>query len=148
MKTIYNALIKHLRSKVPALKWIDLNTGQLDVPFTDNKRPPVAYPCLLIDISIDRTTPITDTLQECQATITLTIADDTPTRTSRNTKPTTSLGQYELVADIYTALQGYMGEANNFAPLNRTRQERLRSSAGLFLYRQSYTTTFLDITNQ
>lgn len=148
MKTIYTALIKQLQAKVPVLRWIDLNTGQLDVPFTDNQRPPVSYPCVLIDISVDRATALTDTLQECQVTITLTIADDHPSRTSANTKPAPALDQYELVADIYTALQGYTGNAEYFSPLNRTRQERIRSHAGLFLYRMSFSTSFLDLTNQ
>lgn len=89
MKTIYTQLIKQLQAKVPALRWIDLNTGQLDY-LSLITRDLLSLPCcVLIDISVDRTTALTDTLQECQATITLTIADDhqckpvlTPTSTS------------------------------------------------------------------
>lgn len=148
MKTIYTALIDRLQAKVPAIRWIDLNTGQLEVPFTDNQRPPVTYPCVLIDISIDRATAVTETLQECQGTITLTIADNRPSRTSANTTPAPSLEEYDFIADIYTALQGYTGIEEDFAPLNRTRQERVRSSAGLFLYRMTFTTSFVDLSNQ
>ena len=154
MKTIYTQLIKQIQSKVPAVRWIDLNTGQLEVPFTDNQRPTVAYPCVLIDIAIDRTTALTDTLQECDSTITLTIADDHPSRSSANTKPAPALTEYELIADLYSALQGYTGNADDkngaehFSPLNRTRQERLRSNTGLFLYRLTFTTSFIDLSNQ
>lgn len=148
MKTIYMQLIKQIQDKVPAIRWIDLNTGQLEVPFADNQRPPVSYPCVVIDITIDHTTSITDTLQECDATIVLTIADDRHYRTSSNTTPFPALNQYELIADIYSALQGYSDEADQFTPLNRTRQERLRSNSGLFLYRITFTTSFIDISNQ
>jgi hypothetical protein len=148
MKTIYTAIIKRLQTELTQVKWIDLNTGQLEVPFTDKRRPPVAFPCILVDITIDRATALTDTLQECQATITLTIADDRPARTSANTKPAPSLDEYDMIAQIYSALQGYTGKSEDFSPLNRTRQERLRSSAGLFLYRLNFNTSFLDISNQ
>lgn len=49
MTEIYEAILNKLQTEVPELRFIDINTGQMD---EDN--PPVDYPCALIDIdSID-----------------------------------------------------------------------------------------------
>jgi len=143
MKTIYNAIIPRLQEKVPALKWIDLDTGQLDTA----ERPAVMLPCALIGIAVTRARSITDTLQDCTATVSITLAFDTLERTSANAPETArnaSLLVYDTIADVYAALQGY-GTAN-FDSLNRTRQQKENNRHNLFKYRMDFSVQFEDAT--
>jgi hypothetical protein len=45
---VYLGVMERLKEKVPALRFIDQDVGQLDFY---NDRPPVAFPCVLIDIN-------------------------------------------------------------------------------------------------
>ena len=56
MKTIYNAITARLKEKVPAIRWIDFDKGQLD----SMDRPAVAFPCALLTISVSNARNITD----------------------------------------------------------------------------------------
>lgn len=108
MKTIYTQLIKQLQTKVPALRWIDLNRGQLDVPYTDNQRPPVSYPCVLIDISVERTTAFTDTLQESKQPSRLSLQTTTPVvpvPTPSQHQPSSSTSWLPISTLLYKATQ-------------------------------------------
>ena len=141
MKVIYNALIERLKA-IPKLKYIDMDTGQLEVSFGDNKRPPIAYPAVLITIAVDRNKDITEHTQLCSAKITIRIADDTNMRTAAHqSERTRSLEIYDLVEEVRESLQGFSGE-EAFCPLSRQSQERERTSSGLFVYRLSFDTTF------
>jgi len=55
MKTIYNAITARLKEKVPAIRWIDFDKGQLD----SMDRPAVAFPCALLTISVSNARNIT-----------------------------------------------------------------------------------------
>jgi hypothetical protein len=145
MKTIYTAIIARLKAQVPALKWIDLDRGQLDAR---SDRPQVAFPAALIGIAIKATGNITDTIQECEATITVRLAFDNPAgRTSAQApddKRLLSLELYEVIADVYAALQGY--GTTNFDSLTRTLQAKENSPNGYFQYRIEFKTVFEDNT--
>ena len=43
-KELFIALCDQLKNKVPELRWIDSDQGQLNV----SERPPVAFPCCLV----------------------------------------------------------------------------------------------------
>lgn len=143
MKTIYTAVMARLKDKVPALRWIDLDTGQLET----NDRPPVAFPCALISISIASAKDVTDTIQECSARIKVRIAFDQPSKTDSATPANIlekSLNPYDVIADTYAALQGYY--TDNFDSLSRTRQDRENNRNGLFVYSLEFSTKFVDET--
>ena len=72
MKTIYKALIKRLET-VPTIRWVDFDFSQLD---RKDERAPVAFPCVLLSIAIPRCRDLTETVQTCEAHITLRIAFD------------------------------------------------------------------------
>lgn len=143
MKTIYTAVMARLKEKVPALRWIDLDTGQLET----SDRPPVAFPCALISISIPSAKDVTDTVQECSARIKVRLAFDQPTKTDSAT-PTAvlqqSLNPYDVISEVYAALQGFY--TANFDSLSRTRQDRETGRNGLFVYSLEFSTTFTDET--
>ena len=143
MKTIYTAIIERLQDKAPALKWIDMDTGQLDVA----ERPAVMLPAALIAVRINRAVSITDTLQNCEAQVTVTLAFDAPGRTSASAPETirnAGLEIYDVIADTYAALQGY-GTAN-FDSLSRTSQGAGSIKNGLFRYPITFSVQFEDAT--
>lgn len=146
MKTIYTALSARLKEKVPALRWIDLDTAQLETAAAD--RPAVAFPCALIGIDILRCGNITDTVQECEARVVVRLAFDQPVARTSTDAPKKvaekSLLPYDMVAQTYAALQGY--GTNRFEPLTRIRQLRENTRSGLFIYRIEFLTNFEDIT--
>lgn len=143
MKTIYLAIMAQLQTAVPAIKWIDLDTGQLD----SQARPAVAFPCALIGISIVPKRNLTDTIQDCAANITVRLAWETTGPTS-NITPDAELAKsmaiYDTIADVYKALQGFGNM--NFDSLTRRKQDREKSRHGLFQYRFDFSTEFEDDT--
>jgi hypothetical protein len=141
MKTIYTAVMARLKDKVPAIRWIDLDTGQLEA----GDRPPVAFPCALISISIVSAKDVTDTIQECSARIKVRLAFDQPAKTDSATPAAVlqqSLNPYDVIADVYAALQGFY--TANFDSISRTRQDRENSRNGLFIYSLEFSTNFTD----
>lgn len=143
MKAIYTPLIERLR-QITKLKYIDMDTGQLEVGYAETKRPPIAYPAALITIAVSRHKDITELTQLCSARVTVRIADDTPMRTAAHHRErSASLEIYELVEEVRGALHGFTGE-EAFSPLSRLSQERERQGNGLFIYRLDFETTFLQ----
>ncbi|MDR1646020.1 MAG: hypothetical protein LBS05_09435 [Tannerellaceae bacterium] len=145
MKTIYKAVVERLTEKVPDLRWVDLDTGQLD---RKNDRPAVAWPCALISIDIPQCKNLTDTVQTCQAKIVLRIAFD-PEGTGRtaanapNSVREEALKPYDVISEVYKALQGY--ETPAFCPLTRTGQEK-ENRSDLFVYKMMFRCEFEDET--
>lgn len=143
MKTIYTAVINRLIDQVPALKWIDMDIGQLD----SQERPAIALPCCLITISIPNPKAISDTFQECDARIGLKLIFDIPERTNSvatEANRLAGLANYDIIAATYAALQGY--ETENFDSLNRTSQGPGAVKRGLWIYPMDFTARFEDAT--
>lgn len=142
MKTIYEDIKKQLQEQVPALRDVAMNTGQLNVPYTERSRPPVAYPCALLDMDITATHTLTRQTQECRASLTVTIATDRV----NSIDDKKAMAPYDLVAEVYQALQGFYTE--HFSPLTRTRAARVRQSSNtqLFIYEMRFSLDFIDNT--
>lgn len=144
MKAIYSAVMARLQDKVPALRWIDLDTAQLDTP---SERPPVQLPCALITIGINRAKDLTDTIQDCEAQITVRLAFNKMDRTNSEAEAQIrekNLQPYDVISDVYAALQGF--ETPHFHALSRTSQAKENNRLGLFVYRISFKTDFEDDT--
>lgn len=143
MKTIYNDILSRLKKQVPAIKWIDFDTGQLE----SIERPAVAFPCALISISISGANDITDHLQNCKGRIKVRLAFDQQMRTEASAPANvrdTSLQPYDVIADVYRALQGFA--TIHFDPLSRVRQDKENSRHGLFIYFIEFNVEFEDQT--
>lgn len=143
MKTIYTAIIARLQAEVPALKWIDMDMGQLDTA----ERPAVAWPCALVGIRIPKASSITDMEQDCTAKVSIALGFDKPGQTSANAAEanrTAGLAVYDVIADVYKALQGWGTE--NFDSLDRTSQGDEKTRNGTFKYRIDFATQFIDAT--
>lgn len=147
MKTVYTAIMERLKTRVPALKWIDLDTGQLETGSGEIDRPAVAFPCALVTIGVTRSSDITDLIQDCEASIVIRIAFDQQMRTNAAAPAqaiNAGLTPYAIIADVYSALQGY--GTVNFDPLSRISQGKENGMNGLFIYRIEFRTTFEDQT--
>lgn len=144
MKEIYTAVMDRLKSRVPAIKWIDWDTAQLE---SQSERPPVRFPVALISIAISRAKDITETIQDCEVQLTVRLAFDPMERTnSEATKEVREkvMQPYDVISDVYAALQGF--ETQSFHGLSRMSQAKENSRNGLFIYRLTFKTDFEDVT--
>jgi hypothetical protein len=144
MKAIYIALMGRLKELVPELKWIDLDTGQID---TQNERPGVAFPCALINIALTLCEDICETAQLCRASVTVRIAQNPIVIRTNSQAATqvreTALEAYTVIDKIYEALQGF--STPEFNPLSRKRQQKENRQDGLFIYKIEFETEFEEI---
>jgi len=142
MKTVYNEVIARLADQVPVLKWIEMDMNQLS-----QAQPSVKFPCGLIGIKLPKCKSITNTLQDCEARISIRLAFDTQMRTAAATPEdarNASMAVYDTIADVYAALQGW--GTQYFNTLDRTSQGDEPTKNGLFIYKLEFSTTFEDAT--
>lgn len=142
MKTIYTALIEELK-KVTQIKWIDLDTGQMN----NSERPAIAFPAALIEIGVPRCENYSDLSQYCTAKIGVRLIFDTKgARTAANVSENDrekSLEIYDVISDVYAKLQGF--ETENFNALARTSQGK-ESNNNYFVYKIDFECEYEDNT--
>ena len=133
-----------LKKEVPQLKWIDLDCGQID---NQKERPGVAFPCVVIGITINNCEDQYSKVQICRAQVSIRIAQNPPvSRTSSEAADDareSSMARYQLIEDVYVALQGY--GTPEFNPLSRRRQFGEKRTDGLFVYRIDFETEYQEI---
>lgn len=64
------AVCDRIQSAVPSVRWVDIEDGQLDV----RERPPVAFPCALVDISYTACQTLAGGAQRVRAQVTVRVA--------------------------------------------------------------------------
>jgi hypothetical protein len=114
MKELFDSILARLQ-EVTALKYIDLDKQQLT-----QDRPPVSFPCALIDIALPTCTDLDEFghYQECRATITITLAFDfTHDTNSLIPDRTQSQSYFSTVEAVHQKLQGFT--ATSFNNLSR-----------------------------
>lgn len=114
MKSIFKAVTAQLET-VAALQWIDEDKGQMNF-----ERPPVLFPCALVDIQLPKTTDLNSKIQNCDAIITVRLAFDFHGNTNSKTPAAArekSLAYYDVVDEVKKALQGW--STAEFNPLSR-----------------------------
>ncbi|MFV0310848.1 MAG: hypothetical protein ACK5KN_04270 [Dysgonomonas sp.] len=149
MKAIYQPVINRLSSLLQdnTLRWADMDKGQLK-KVGEKDRPPLNYPCALISINIGSTKDITDTVQDCRATVTMTLAFD-PAQYMRSSAGAPedvrdkALEPYDIIARVYGLLQGFGTDA--FDSLRRRSQGEVAHNS-LFVYRIVFNCEFEDNT--
>ena len=140
METLYEQLITLLK-EIPALKWHDLNVGQLD-----QEKPPVAFPCALIDIKVPKRDDIDTKNQQVSAVFSITLAvkayGDTNGTVSSETRAN-SLEYFTVMNAIYKKLQGFTNDS--FYPFSCTNQQPI-TKKGLKVMLQVFETSWNDYT--
>lgn len=138
MKTIYRDIIERLQTKVPAIRYIDMDYGQLE-----QSQPSVAYPCALISLNFPDCRNLTDDIQDCKAEIIVRLAFDplnagsTAAHAPEEVRER-SLTPYDTIADVYTALQA-------FNDMSRKAQGK-ENRNDLFIYKMVFRKEFEDYT--
>jgi len=124
MKDIYLKTLAQLKT-VPALKWIDAEDGQLEFFQT---RPPVAFPCALIEVEYPRCEDESDTIQLVTARITIRLAFEPAGQTNSKAPEliqTKALARYDTVNACFSALQGWSDdEVSGFSRKSQTTEKR------------------------
>lgn len=140
-KQITLEIFNRLETEVPALRWIDLESGQLDSP----ARPAVAFPACLIELSYPRCEDVSQYGQNVSATVTLRLVFMPGGATNhRSPVQEDGLNALETVEAVHHALQGWGTNAlSNFA---RTTAAPEKRRDGLQVFRITYETSFQETT--
>ena len=146
MKTIYKAVSAKIKSSVPAIAMVDYEKGQMNVKPGD--RPALKFPAALIRIEIPGANDVTDKSQDCRARITVrlifeVLKSETATIYSED-KINAALEPYDVIADVYAALQGF--ENADFNALSRKSSSDEKRSDAYFAYQHIFETTYEDLT--
>lgn len=109
-KEYLSDLLDLLKNEVPELRWTDADEGQLDF-YTDD-RPPVAWPCCLVELSMPDTRDLSamgGVPQRCTLRAVLTVAFNDcaslNTRTPKHVRET-ALKRFDLLEKIRQAVHG------------------------------------------
>lgn len=131
---LFIAIQERLKAKATSLKWIDQNLGQLDI----TPRPPVNFPCALIDLVGFVYEDLPNGAQRATGKAVITIATS-PFNNSNAVTPMPqrekALDYYEIEKDVHKALHNW-SPANGFDKLTRRtmdKQEREDSIRERFL---------------
>jgi len=140
MKQVYLDLLTLLNA-VTALRWIDLDKGQMNF-----ERPPVTFPAALIGLALPSCEDLNHLKQNANLQITLRLCFNFSGQTAETTPSVnraTALGYYDTVDAIHIALQGKKLTGTNF--LSRANvTEELRQD-GYKIVRMTYITDYNDI---
>lgn len=144
MKEIYLAVMERLKTKLPALRWVDIDEGQLEV----RDRATVAFPCALVRVELRGCSNLYGAVQLCPCRVTVRVAQNIlASRTNSEAEADvreTALERYELASEVYAALHHFGTET--FNPLARTAMSWERRSDGLLVAQLDFATEFQDNT--
>ena len=120
MKHIFLEIQQRIKDTVPEVKWIDQDLGQLEF-YTE--RPPVLFPCVLIDFDDITFSDMGNHAQICSATVKLRVAFNVVQHSNGVTPQSQrdkALEIFDVMAKLHQYLHGWSG--TNFGELTRTRQ--------------------------
>lgn len=141
-KEFFIAICDYLEKKVPELRWIDAEEGQLN----NGERPAVAFPCCLVDITYPSCETHMGGRQKIKAQVQLKVAFSCQGQTN-TTAPVKvrekALKRLDTLKDIHEALQWWNGDGL-FNPLRRLRSVPEKRTDGLKVYNVTYETEFMD----
>ncbi|MCL2291214.1 MAG: hypothetical protein FWC34_11040 [Bacteroidetes bacterium] len=131
MKDIFLSIQGEL-SKIPELKHIDKNWGQLLY-----EQPPVKFPCALLDIAEVDYGQLGMLAQDADGAIEITIANAKNTRSSHKApRKEDSYAIFDIVNKIHDSLHGYTN--GELQPLIRVKLKKIDAAAGYEIYRVVY----------
>ncbi|WP_295990517.1 hypothetical protein [uncultured Alistipes sp.] len=141
-KELFIALQDRLKEQVPALRWVDAEMGQLNVV----PRPPVAFPCCLVDMRYLQCRSLTAGAQRVAAQFTLRVAfqgcgsscSEAPTSVRER-----ALEHMDTLEEIHRALQ-WWSFGRRINPLQRVSVVPERRSDNLKVYTMVYDTEFQE----
>jgi len=144
MKHIISDIEGRLESQVPLLKYIAQDWGQLSL-YTHGDRPPVKFPCALVDIQSGQFSNDGNLVQEGLLQIVITVADMTQNVSRKAPVDLTAYEMriYDIMQDIYKVLQGWSG-GTDYSGLVRTSFGRAIRSDGIRMRTMTFTCNWQD----
>ena len=146
-KEILKAVMDRIRQEVPALRWVDADEGQLD--FSDS-RPPVAFPCCLVELSYpdaDNIAAAHASVQRVEAAVSLKIGFNDCASFNVN-KPVqvqgTAFARLDMLENIHRILQGFRPVEGCVKSLRRKSCRPQKRPDGLKVYEAVYVAEFID----
>lgn len=143
MKKLLTDIQARLIEKVPALKYIDEDWGQLDYYSTNM---PVQFPAALIDASSATYTNEGKLIQLGLVQVRLRIADmkltNTSGRASQGQKDN-AFGIFDTLTEIHQALHGWSG-SRHYSRLIRQSSKRVLRNDGVRIYEIIYSVQLTD----
>lgn len=142
-KEIIESIADRIATEVQGLKWIDLDGGQLD---GIEGRPPVAFPCCLLDIAYPLCEDVGGTIQNvtCQVSIRIAFTFTGATSYASGQIRTGSLAIFDLIGEVHTALQDWstdqLGKFSRLSVMPEKRRD------GLKVFRLIYQSIFEEDT--
>lgn len=137
MKTIYNAILQRLAAKVPEIRFIELNTGQLEDPAGNYVIP---FPCVLIQFSDIVWAGIGAGIVTGDATITVRVAfqiwEDINSLTPEDIYYD-GIERLEIVNRVFASLQNLTGDNFNELQVTGTNDE---TRPNIVIFTETYTT--------
>jgi hypothetical protein len=103
---IFLSLQQHIKTELPEIRYIDQDLGQLNA----NTRPPVSWPCVLIDLENFDFENLGENVQTAKGTIVLRLGF-APHSNSSQISPQTNIRQainyYDLEWSLHKTIQGW-----------------------------------------
>lgn len=138
--TVYTMIADRL-ALVSELKWIDLETGQIDL---QDERPPVSFPACIIDIGYPRTEDLSFNQQLVTAQVSLRLAFKCNHATNNySPKRNDAMAIFDVVDKVHGALQGWSNES--LSQFSRIRAVPEKRRDGLKVYLLVYETSFSEL---
>ncbi len=143
MKEMLTEVQKRLVAKVPELKYVDEDWGQLDYYST---MPPVKWPCALIDLPQGSFSNTGSLVQLGLLQVKIRVADMKLSNSSGaapQTQKDKSFAFFDLLQKVHLALHGWSG-GEAYSHLMRTAFAKGKRSDGVRLYEITYTCEWKD----
>ena len=139
MKQIFIAMQERLAERVPALQYIDKNWGQLNIA-----KPPVKWPCCLMDIDSIDYSQASENTRVANASIILTDADCHTVRSSMKApSKEEAYAVTDVITDIIKTLDGYRVPDTTQA-LVCTRLQKSFSDQSYDVYNLTFSTAWVE----
>jgi hypothetical protein len=115
---LFLALQTQISKGIPDIAYIDQDLGQLN----SKTRPPVSWPCVLIDFEDFSFTNLSENVQTAEGIIVLRLGFAPHSNTTVATPPGNkemALNYYDLEWQLHTLLQGWIPKGDEFGGLTR-----------------------------
>lgn len=140
---LFIALQQQIATEVPDVVHIAHNLGQL----SDKQRPPVSWPCVLLDFEDFKYTNLSENVQTAKGTVVVTLGFAQHSRAAHTTPEAylqKALSYYDTEWQLHKALQGWSPSEEQFGSLSRTSVTTTPNKHGYRVRELRYTISFDD----
>jgi hypothetical protein len=147
MKELIRAIQDKLKDDISELKYIDYDWGQMDY----YERPPVKFPCALIDVQNATYSNEGRLVQQCEATVVVRLFSLRLSNSSNGApdgQKEKTQDFWQLVEDVNCALHGQIFLPTGFSSLTRKEMRRTKRRDGSCQTELFYRVVFKDVSAQ